>query len=112
MCKKTLIYFSLILLLMIAIAVTVYFTILNTKTINDKSLTTIQKCVKEWETKNLKAGEDFIPGQILYKYKNTPIAEGTNIKKVNPGTEFLEICTLLENPEINYAEPNAIITAL
>lgn len=93
-----------------------------------KQPTPVQSCINEYEAKNLKPGEDFVPGEVIVKFqenlkddeakaiissyglvwKRSLYVPNSALIEVPNGTEFEWICKLPENSKIINAEQNGI----
>ena len=100
--------------------------------LQEKQLTPVQTCINEYEEKNLKPGEDFVPGEVIVGFKEnlqedeakaiissyglvwkrSLLVPDSAIIEVPSGTEFEWVCKLRENSNIISAEQNGIHHAL
>jgi len=98
------------------------------------TLLNINPCLEKWQAKNLKASQDFEPGEILVGFQDGVLKEdaekiiaGHNLETkstteigeaiavtvtVPAGSEFEWICRLEAEEKVEYSEPNFIASLL
>jgi len=122
--KKNVLFLIVSVLIILVLILGIYFF---------TSSSNLNKCVKELNSKNLKAGIDYVPGEILVGFNETVTVEqaiellkskslkvdesyeffdelGFLVVKVEEGKEFEWICELQKNTQVQYAEINGITT--